>query len=184
VSPESQLISPSPVDALLTKLDDPRVVAALNNLLDHADLLALLVTAADQFVRRGDEITDSLADGIRELGGGNAGLGSALLNVDLPKLAGSVSTLSGAVAEAGPALTALLRSDLTDPQVIEVLSAAARAVRTGADKARTESVKVSGAFSLLRTLKDDDVARGLGFLIHVLREFGRDFSAGSPSHTV
>ena len=31
-----------------------------------------------------------------------------------------------------------------------------------------------GAFALLRTLKDEDVARGLNFLIHVARAFGRE----------
>lgn len=176
VSLDSQLIAPSPVDALLSRLDEPRVVAALNNLLDHADLLAILVVGLDGLVQRGDVISGALADAFGELR--SDGSQSALASLDLPKLAGSLRTLSGAMVEATPALEALLKSDLTDPRVIGVISTLARSVIKGTELARTEPMKSSGVFALMRALKDDDVAHGLGFLIQVARVFGRELQEG------
>ena len=40
-----------PADAVRERLDDPRVAEALTTLLDHADLLAVLVSGLDGFVR-------------------------------------------------------------------------------------------------------------------------------------
>lgn len=144
---DGQLIAPSPVDTLLAKLDEPRTVAALNNLLEHADLLAILVSGLEGLVRRGEVISDSLASALGELRGTGG---------------------SSALAKLGA---------LADPGVVDVVSTAARAISVGAEHTKSEPQKLSGVFSLMRTLKDDDVARGLSFLIHVLREFGRGFSA-------
>ncbi len=170
---EDQLIAPSPVDALLSKLDEPRVVAALNDLLDHADLLAILVVGLNGFVRRGEVIGEALADAVGELREAASSSSTPLESIDLPKLASSLTTLSSAVADATPALETLLRSDLTDPRVVRVISLVARALLQGAERAKAEPLRSTGVFSLLRTLKDDDVARGLGFLIQVARAFGR-----------
>lgn len=181
MSLDGQLIAPSPVDTLVSKLDEPRVVAALNDILEHADLLAILVTGIDGFVRRGDVVSDSIAEALQEARGADGGLSSALATVDLAKLASSLASVAGALGDAGPALAALLKSDLTDPRVIDVIASGARAIAAGAEHARTERTKLSGVFSLMRTLKDDDVARGLSFLIHVLREFGRDLPPESST---
>jgi hypothetical protein len=59
----------SPADAVRQRLDDPRVAEALNSLLDHADLLAVIVAGLDGFVRRGDDITENLTSAIGELKG-------------------------------------------------------------------------------------------------------------------
>lgn len=177
MSLDGQLIAPSPVDTLLSKLEEPRVVAALNDILEHADLLAILVTGLDGFVRRGEVITDSLAKALQEVRGDGAS--SALGNVDLAKLAASLSDVAGALGEAGPALARLLRSDLTDPRVIDVIATGAKAIAVGAERTATEPTKLSGVFSLMRTLKDEDVARGLSFFIHTLRALGRDLPSES-----
>ncbi|MCX9192318.1 hypothetical protein C3Y87_13035 [Carbonactinospora thermoautotrophica] len=171
---EGQLIAPSPVDALLSKLEEPRIVAALNDLLDHADLLAILLVGLNGLVRRGEVIGEAFADAVSELRGAASGASTSWEAVDLPKLASSLATLSSAVADATPALETLLRSDLTDPRVVRVISGVARALLQGAEQEKAEPLKPTGVFSLLRTLKDEDVARGLGFLIHVARAFGRE----------
>lgn len=171
---EGQLIAPSPVDALLSKLEEPRIVAALNDLLEHADLLAILVVGLNGLMRRGDEIGEAFAEAVGELRSATSGAPVPWESVDLPKLASSLTTLSGAIADAAPALEILLRSDLTDPRVIRVISLLARALLRGAERAKTEPMKSSGVFALMRTLKDDDVSRGLGFLIQVARAFGRE----------
>ena len=58
-----------PADAVRERLDDPRVAEALTTLLDHADLLAVLVSGLDGFVRRGDDITANLTSAWGELSG-------------------------------------------------------------------------------------------------------------------
>jgi hypothetical protein len=168
------LIAPSPGDAVVAKLEDPRVAAALCDLLEHADLLAVLVTGLDAMIRRGDTITGGLAKAVgdwREAMAETAGDGEP---VDLTKLASSLRTLSAAVSDATPGLEALFRSALTDPRAVDVASSVARSIIAGAEAAKREPAKPMGAFALLRTLKDEDVARGLNFLIHVARAFGRE----------
>lgn len=177
MAPNSQL-APSALDPVLSRLDDPRVAEALGDLLDHADLLAILVVGLDGLLRRGDQISGALGDALGELRGAAAGAPQALVGLDLPKLAGSLKVLSSAVSDATPALETLLRSDLTDARAIEVISVAARSLVIGAEQARNEPVKTYGALGLLRVLKDEDVARGLGFLIQVARAFGRELKDG------
>ena len=163
MSLDGPLIAPSPVDKLLTKLDDPKVVASLNDLLDHADLLAVLVNGLDELLKRGDVISDSLTQTIAEMRDAttDSDAASALTLVDLPKLARSLTSLSAVLAEAGPVIAALMNSTLADPRAIQVVSVGAQAVTAGAARAREEQTKFSGVFSLLRALRDDDVQHDL-----------------------
>lgn len=169
MAPNSPLVAQSPADALLTRLDEPRVAAALASLLDHADLLAILVVGLDGLVSRGEVIGASLADALGELRGGADGLPA----VDLPALASSLATLSGSLTSATPALDVLLRSSLTDPRAVEVISQLAHALVVGRDRIETDTAAPTGVFGLLRALKDEDVARGLGYLLQVAKAFGR-----------
>lgn len=171
---ESPLIAPSPADPLLSKLDDPRVTAALSDLLDHADLLAVLVVGLDGLLRRGEEVNGALGDALRFLQ--DAASAGGLDQLDLPKLASSLATLSTLVRDAAPTLEALVHSDLADQRLIDVVSLAARSIITGTEQARAEPVRASGVFSLMRALKDDDVARGVGFMIQVARAFGKELN--------
>jgi hypothetical protein len=47
VTVNGQLVTSSPADELLARLEEPQLVAALNTVLDHADLLALMVSGLD-----------------------------------------------------------------------------------------------------------------------------------------
>lgn len=98
------------LDSLKARLDEPQVAAALSNLLDHADLLAVLLVGLDGLVSRSETIGDALADGVgdfRELAasfprpeGVNGGdVVSSLLTVSavLPRIAGPMAR----VAESG-----------------------------------------------------------------------------------
>lgn len=51
------------------RLNDPATVENLNRLLDHLDLIAFTVESTAGFLRRGDEIAESVADGVREMRG-------------------------------------------------------------------------------------------------------------------
>lgn len=176
---EGSLIAPSPMDALVSRLEEPNVVAALNDLLDHADILAVMVVAMDSFVRRGDAIADAFNDAVGELRGMFPGSDKEPKElVDLGGLASSLATLAGPLTEAAPALRGILRSDLTSPQTIDIITRFGRALVNGSDAARTDPTKLSGAFAVVRALKDDDVARGLSFLLHIIRAFGRELNNG------
>ena len=159
-----QAVAVSPADQIRDRLDDPKVAASLNNLLDHADLLAVLVEGLDGFIRRGDLITESLTSAVGDFKSVSmAGVvpgADALKDVDLQGLAQSLAMLSTSLIGAAPALNTLLSQ--LGPALAE--GQAAAAADPGGPK---------GLFALWKVTKDPDVARGLGFMIHVARAFGR-----------
>jgi Protein of unknown function (DUF1641) len=161
-----------PAQALAGRLAEPRTAAALNTLLDHADLLAVLVTGLDGLVSRSDTITESLIDGVTELraAGEPARAGAAQLVTTAQQL----GTLTPALLDKLPVLEALLGSDLADPKVIELASMASRAVVSGAGQAERSELKVSGVIGLLRALRDPDVSRALGFVLSIAKALGKE----------
>lgn len=164
----------SPADSVRDRLDDPKVAAALNDLLDHADLLAVLVGGLDGLVRRGDDIASNLTSAVGELkGSGVAGAG-ALGQIDFAGLAASLTTLSGGLAKATPALNTLLHSVLADPQGAAVVSALGEALVTARTSMPAAPRGMRGMWKTLRAAsKDPDVGRGLVYVIEVARAFGR-----------
>lgn len=158
--------------ALRSRLDDPAVAEALNTLLDHADLLAVMVTGLDGILSRGDTITDSLADGITELRTAGSVDSSQLVDT-----ARRLSALAPALRERLPLLEALLTSDaLADPQLVDLLGAASKAFVRGTQDAKRSDASVKGVVALVKALKDDDVGRTLGFLFSVARAFGQELN--------
>ncbi len=151
--------APTPAETLRARLDDPQVAAALNSLLDHADLLALMVVSIDEFFSRGEVIADSLASGLGELRGATG-------SVTLPDI--DVKGLVGAVTTAAPALQALL-GQVGRPHTIEALTR----LTTAVDEAETTRTTPVGPLTVLRALRDPDTSRGLGYLLHVLKGLGR-----------
>jgi hypothetical protein len=175
-----QVLEMTPADRVRAKLDDPRVAQSLNDLLEHADLLAILVSGLDGLMRRSDEISVSLTSAIGEFRGSSLtqsipGIDS-LRSVDLAGLAESFATLSDKVIGVTPALDSLLSSRLTDPQVTEVLAQLGEAL-IEAKTAAKSSEGPRGIFGILKATRDPDVARGLGFVFQVAKAFGRQLSA-------
>jgi Protein of unknown function (DUF1641) len=159
-------------NALTQRLAEPRTAAAMNVLLDHADLLALLVSGLDGLISRGDTITDSLAEGVSELRAvGDPALANA---TKLASTAKQLGALAPPLLEKLPVLEALLDSDLADPQVIELASMASRAVIKGAEQAHRTDLKVTGIVGLVRALKDPDVSRALGFVLSIAKALGQE----------
>lgn len=168
-----QAVAVTPADSVRDRLDDPQVAAALNTLLDHADVLAVLVSGLDGFVRRGDTITDTVSSAVAEFRGASAaGIpgADALKGVDVQSLVASLATLSGSVVGATPALNTLLSSGLTDPQAAQVLASLGDSLVDGKAGAANPP---KGLYGLWKATKDPDVARGLGFLLAVAKSFGR-----------
>lgn len=171
-----QLEAPS-ADDLLGRLDEPRVVAALNDLLDHADLLAMLVVGLNGMLSRGEVIGDSVVAAIGELRGASGKPAGSLSSLDLEGLAGSLVTLSSSMVKATPALNSLLSSQLTAPQAVEVISQLASALVHAREQIDRQPDVPTGVFGLVRALKDPDVARGLGYMVEVARSFGKQIAS-------
>jgi hypothetical protein len=161
--------------ALAERLAEPRTAAAINTLLDHADLLALLISGLDGLVSRSDTITESLADGVSEL---RAVSEPTRVNAaQLLATAKQLTALAPPLVEKLPVLEALLGSDLADPKVIELASMASRAVIKGAEQADRNDLKVTGVVGLLRALRDPDVSRALGFVLSIAKALGKELDS-------
>ena len=173
-----------PAEALAERLSDPRVAASLNTLLDHADLLAILVTGLDALVSRGDTIADSLADGVAELR--TTGKQTRADTAQLVSAARQLKALTPAVLDqlplmenllnGLPVLESLVSSDLADPRLVEMAGTVARAVVQGAEQAAAAPAPATGIRALLRALKDPDVARALGFVLSIAKVLGKDLN--------
>ena len=63
----STAMETSAAEQLKERLSDPHVTANLNRLLDQLETITFAVESIDGFVRRGEVIADSLAEGVAEL---------------------------------------------------------------------------------------------------------------------
>lgn len=176
----SAVMSPDPIEGVIARLDDPNVVAALHQLIDHVDLLAVLVGGLDELLRRGDTITESIGGALAELRGVDK------LPVDVSQLL----TLGQQVAEATPALLEFLpvveriaNSDLGDPRLIDLAATVARSAVAGAVEAQAKAPTVTGIRSMLKLLKDEDVGRALGFVFTIAKSLGQELRRGDAHPT-
>lgn len=161
--------APDPIDGVIARLEDPRTAESLHQLIDHLDLLAVLVVGLDQLVGRGDTIADSIGAGLAEL-----------RSVQKPPVdVAQLLAMGRQFTDAAPALLDFLpvveriaSSDLGDPRLTDLAATVARAaIRGSADGA---AVPVSGIRSLLRMLKDEDVSRALGFVFGIAKALGQE----------
>lgn len=182
MSVNGQTVELSAGDRLRERLDDPAVAASLNSLLDHADLIALMVQSLSEFIGRGNEITETLATGISEIRAATANsalseVAAEFKTVDTMALASSMAALAAAMAQAGPSISTVLTSPLLAPESVEVVGQVGEALIAGKAAATAQPGGPKGVFSLMKVLKDKDVNRGLGFLIHVAKAFGKSLPA-------
>lgn len=158
-----QVLAQSEAEALRARLEEPQTASALNTLLDHVDLLAVMVTALDGFIGRSDAIVETLADAVTELR-------TTANNADLPTV--DVKGLVNSAAAAAP--TAKMALDqLSDPRTAEVVTQLSTAVH---EAGQSRAAAPSGPLALLRALKDPDVSRALGFMLELAKAFGRQRS--------
>jgi len=159
------------VDRLLDRLSEPRVVASLNVLLDNIELLAVMVSGLDGLARKGEIIGDTLAEVLAEVRAAGKATG-----LDPRETTRQLSTLIPTLADASPAISRILASPIVEPEPIMVLSDAAVSLVKGLQAAQTNETKV-GLVGLYKATKDDDVQRGLGFIIEVAKVFGGHLAA-------
>lgn len=179
-----------PLTRLATRLQDPATSQALHTLLDHTDLLALMVSGLDGFIQRSDTIIESVADGVREAtGAAGAGKPAGLPDAEqLGKLVTGMTALVGPLTEAMPTIERLLGSGMLDANLIDIATVGSQAVVEGSATARANKIQIKGVRKTLKILKDDDVARTFGFVATIAQVFGRKLrendpaSAGGPQH--
>lgn len=99
-------------EELMARLDDPKTVEGLNRLLDRLDLLVLAAESADGFLRRSEDIADSVSGSLAELK-------QVALPRDLTQLAEKLPNLARAGLDlaalaASPAFGRLLSSGLLE----------------------------------------------------------------------
>ncbi|TPW16131.1 MAG: hypothetical protein FD127_323 [Acidimicrobiaceae bacterium] len=154
------------VDRLVDRLSEPQTAAALHTLLDNIELIAVIVGGIDGLARKGEVIGDTLAEVLHEVRAAGKATG-----LDLRETTQQLSTLIPTLAEASPAINRILASPIVEPEPIEVLSEAAVSLVKGLQAARANGTKV-GMRGLYKATKDEDVQRGLGFIIEVAKVFG------------
>lgn len=161
----------APSDAVVERLNDPAVAAALVTLLDNAELLSTLVLGLSGFVERGDMIMDAVAEGVQDF----KKAGGAKPSGDMPSLT-ELGSVAGQLASSAPALEGVLNSSMVEPETIALLSQFSEAATEGAANARANNTRVEGIRSAVKTLKDPEVQRGLGLLVEIARSLGRRMS--------
>jgi len=159
--------SAAPIEAVAERLNDPGVAAALVTLLDNAELLSTLVLGLAGFVERGDMIMDAVAEGVNDFKAAGAGKPDGA-----PSLA-ELGATAGTLAQTGPVLEALLDSAMVRPETIGLLSDVSEAATEGAANAKANDTRIGGVRSLIGTLRDEDVQRGLGMVVEISRALGR-----------
>jgi hypothetical protein len=154
------------VDRLVDRLGEPQTAAALHTLLDNIELLAVIVNGIDGLARKGEVIGDTLAEVLAEVRAAGQATG-----LDIRTTSEQLSTLIPTLAEASPAIRRILDSPIVEPEPISVLSEAAVSLVKGLQAAQANQTRV-GLRGLVRATKDEDVQRGLGFIIEVAKVFG------------
>jgi uncharacterized protein YjgD (DUF1641 family) len=164
---------------LLERLSDPKVVEGLTALLDRVDVLAFAVTALDGFLAHSETILNSVIDSAQDAKLTVEGSRDAS-GLDLRASADAGAQLLSALPRMAPALLRGVDSgaidELTSPALVRTLHMVSEASRDGFET--TSPVTITGPVSVLRALRDPDVARGLSFFVTVARSIGRQLAPG------
>jgi Protein of unknown function (DUF1641) len=186
-------VAPAQPDALGERLADPRVANALASLLDHADLLAVLVEGLDQLVSRSEIIGDSLLENITDLRStveNSPGIKDS--GVGVQEITESAASLAAVLPRAAPGMVAavesgaidrLLGSDLVSPEAVDQIAVLARGFARGKDDFANRPVEVGGLLSLPKLLKDPDVNRALSYFATVAKAVGQELAKPTTTTT-
>lgn len=160
----TDLLSSTPSQTLQARLDDPKVAAALNTMLDNADTLALGLVALDGLLRRADTISDNIEGSLKDV---------KAISDSFSYLASPTKRLAEDAPKIADAAEALLDSGMLSRDVVNLLGQFADAIVQGTENARANRTSIVGVMPLLRALKDPDVGRGLGLAIEIARALGK-----------
>ncbi len=171
-SPANYLESTLTSEMLANKLSDPATAASLSSLIDRAGLLAFLLQGVDELLARSDVIADSLAEGLDEVRAATADAGRNGA-VRISEVTSNFGRLLVALSQSAPAITGLLDSGMFRGDVMRLLSDAADAAVEARRAADSSVPKVHGAYSLVKSLKDPDVQKGVSYIIELAGALGK-----------
>jgi uncharacterized protein YjgD (DUF1641 family) len=102
---------------------------------------------------------DSVASGVSELKGARP--------------AGELGELVSALIRSTPVITEIVTSPMVRSETVALLSLVSEAAAEGAARARETPRPLTGLRSAVRSMKDPEVARGLGLMVEVAKALGR-----------
>lgn len=176
---------------LSDKLSNPNTLAALNEIIENAPMIAMLTKGLSDFLGRGEEIADNIGEAIREFKPQlsdeySADLGK--LVAELPKLLPTMAENLPPLLDKAPSLIktglqlgeiaesdgvqAFLTSGMLTPELVGFLGDIGRTTVETEHEFRKHPKSVS-LFGLYGASKDDDVQRGFGFMIALAKNIGK-----------
>ena len=179
---------------LADALGDPETIEALKKVAEFAPMLVFLLEAVDGFLRRGHEITDNIGESIREFSpSGDSEVNSALSELPqlippliehLPNMAQNLPPLLeqapslmdttsklGKIAESEGVQT-FLNSEMLTPSLVSFLGETGKVAAETREEFQKNPKEVTlwGAY---KESKDEDIQRGLGFLLALAKNIGK-----------
>lgn len=176
----------SDLASLEKRLGEPGTVAALNRLLDKADLISGLLDVLTGFLGNSEHVLDNVRDSAKEI---------TPMLMSSPTVKEAVDFVPTAV-DFGEQLMPLItkvtnenfvsrfsESGLLDPAMINLTIKVASGINYANERALEEAdIKPPGIVKLALMLKDLEVRRALAFALEVLKEVGRSLGE-EPSGT-
>lgn len=176
---------------LSDKLGNPQTLAALNEIIENAPTIAFLATGLSEFLKRGEEVADNIGEALQEFRPTlsdeyAANLGSLVsqlpktlptITENLPPLLEKAPILMQTTAKLGEiaeseGVQAFLNSGMLTPELVDLLGNIGQTtVQTEAEF--RQNPKSISLFGLYGATKDEDVQRGLGFMIALAKNIGK-----------
>lgn len=166
---------------ILEQLGNPKTIDSLQRLLSKLDLAVFALEAADGFLRRGDEIADSVASGLGELTNIDTGIDLEKVKTLAAQLPGLIDTGASLVEAGMPEKLArlsdvgikLANAGMFDQRVLDVLSEVGQSVAESYAAMKLEPPRPLGIFGLMGALKDPNVSKTLSFLLEVAKRYSQ-----------
>jgi uncharacterized protein YjgD (DUF1641 family) len=163
------------LERLIDKMIDAETASYMLGIMDNLEALYVLTVSLNEFLKRGDEIISSLSDSLNELksGVGDQGVGY----VDALK---ELFSCAKALGDRSQQLGSVLREQILTENFVAGISVLTKSLAQAQKTAsESRSARVKGVGSLLRSLKDPDVQKGLDFALELVRAIGRNSVEGS-----
>jgi uncharacterized protein YjgD (DUF1641 family) len=202
------LLQPANIAALkdLTEqLANPETLDSLKKVIEYAPMLVFLMEALDGFLRRGEEITDNIGESLREVTGQVTGsesgeIGTAVSQMSsvlpsllksLPEVAENLPPLieqSPSLIRTGTKLGEIAESEgvqafffffMLTPELVNFLGDTGKLAVTTKENFQRNPEKL-GLWGLYKKSGDEDVQRGLGFLMELAKNFGQMLNEKDP----
>lgn len=141
--------------------------------MDRAGLLAFALQAVDELLARGDVVADSLAGAVAELRAVKATDVLGGRSLDVSEVTANLAHLFVSVSESAPAIAELMDSGMFRSDVMALLAEAAEAAVEAKRAVDGGALRVQGPLSLVKSLRDQDVQRGLSYVIEMAAALGR-----------